>query len=227
MITSEKNRPAIKAIHNLMIRLKGICKRFKCMHIWKQYQDEEEVYYYLHTPIKIFEKGFVLNDWRTVYVGVRKHWITPEEVLSYCEYGYIECTEEMFTGLYLLPTFSEEEFVKLLRKIYPNSIWDDIDKEIIEREIDINKSYYQFWEVKKLSEIIASNKDKKDKLYEVDMIHSEFDFPAKWHSFIYYMPAEEGEKTGINALYNRLIKYANNISQQLIETKIITLSQQH
>ena len=49
---------------------------------------------------------------------VRKHWITPEEVLSYCEYGYIECTEKMFTGLYLLPTFSEEEFVKLLRKIY-------------------------------------------------------------------------------------------------------------
>jgi len=167
MITSEKNKRAIKAIHNLMIRLKGICKRFKCMHIWKQYQDEEEVYYYLHTPIKIFEKGFVLNDWRTVYVGVRKHWITPEEVLSYCEYGYIECTEEMFTGLYLLPTFSEEEFVKLLRKIYPNSIWDDIDKEIIEREIDINKCYYQFWEVKKLSEIIASNKDKKDKLYKV------------------------------------------------------------
>ena len=69
MITSEKNKRAIKAIHNLMIRLKGICKRFKCMHIWKQYQDEEEVYYYLHTPIKIFEKGFVLNDWRTVYVG--------------------------------------------------------------------------------------------------------------------------------------------------------------
>ena len=127
MITPEKNRRAIKAIHNLMIRLKEICKRFKCMHIWKQYQDEEEVYCYLHTPIKIFEKGFVLNDWRTVYVGVRKHWITPEEVLSYCEYGYIECTEEMFTGLYLLPTFSEEEFVKLLRKIYPNSIWDDID----------------------------------------------------------------------------------------------------
>ena len=59
------------------------------------------------------------------------------------------------------------------------------------------------------------------------MIHSEFDFPVEWHSFIYYMPAEEGEKTGINALYNRLIKYANNISQRLIETKIITLSQQH
>lgn len=155
MITSEKNKRAIKAIHNLINRLKGIYKRFKCMHIWKQYQDEEEVYCYLHTPIKIFEKGFVLNDWRTVYVGVRKHWITPEEVLSYCEYRYIECTEEMFTGLYLLPTFSEEEFVKLLRKIYPNSIWDDIDKEIIEREIDINKCYYQFWEVKKLSEIIA------------------------------------------------------------------------
>ena len=83
------------------------------------------------SPLPEKSASFVLNDWRTVYVGVRKHWITLEEVLSYCEYGYIECTEEMFTGLYLLPTFSEEEFVKLLRKIYPNSIWDDIDKEII------------------------------------------------------------------------------------------------
>ena len=37
----------------------------------------------------LFDKGFMLNDWRAVYVGLKKHWFTPDEVLSYCEYGYI------------------------------------------------------------------------------------------------------------------------------------------
>ena len=45
--------------------------------------------------MKIFDKGFMLNDWRAVYVGLKKHWLTPNEVLSYCEYGYILCSKEM------------------------------------------------------------------------------------------------------------------------------------
>ena len=175
----------------------------------------------------LFDKGFMLNDWRTVYVGLKKHWLTPEEVLSYCEYGYILCSEEMFSGMYMSSELSDENLLNLTRKIYPDPIWEKIDDDLYERQIEVSKNYYLFWAVEKLLEIVALGKDKTSKLYEVDMIHSEFDFPADWHSFIYYMPAEEGEKTGINALYNRLIKYANNISQQLIETKIITLSQQH
>jgi len=23
----------------------------------------------------LFDKGFMLNDWRTVYVGLKKHWL--------------------------------------------------------------------------------------------------------------------------------------------------------
>ena len=111
----------------------------------------------------LFDKGFMLNDWRTVYVGLKKHWLTPEEVLSYCEYGYILCSEEMFTEMYMLSELSDENLLNLTRKIYPDPIWKKIDDDLYERQIEVSKNYYLFWAVEKLLEIVALGKDKTSK----------------------------------------------------------------
>ena len=171
----------------------------------------------------LFDKGFMLNDWKTVYVGLKKHWLTPEEVLSYCEYGYILCSEEMFSGMYMSSELSDENLLNLTRKIYPDPIWEKIDDDLYERQIEVSKNYYLFWAVEKLLEIVALGKDKTSKLYEVDMIHSEFDFPIEWHNFIYYMPPKKGEKMGIDVLYDDLIEYIDSSTKQLIESKTIEL----
>ena len=171
----------------------------------------------------LFDKGFMLNDWRAVYVGLKKHWLTPNEVLSYCEYGYILCSEEMFSGMYMSSELSDENLLNLTRKIYPNPIWEKIDDDLYERQIEVSKNYYLFWAVEKLLEIVALDKDKTSKLYEVDMIHSEFDSPIEWHNFIYYMPPKKGEKMGIDVLYDDLIEYIDNSTKQLIESKTIEL----
>ena len=173
--------------------------------------------------MKIFDKGFMLNDWRAVYVGLKKHWLTPEEVLSYCEYGYILCSEEMFTEMYMSSDLSDENLLNLTRKIYPDPIWEKIDDNLYERRQIGGENYYLFWAVEKLSEVVALDKDKRYKLDEVDMIHSEFDWPIEWHNFIYYMPPKKGEKMGIDALYDDLIEYIDSSTKQLIESKTIEL----
>ncbi|EJF42776.1 PF10004 family protein [Capnocytophaga ochracea str. Holt 25] len=118
---------------------------------------------------------------------------------------------------------SDENLLNLIRKVYPDSIWEEINEDLYERQIEISKNYYLFWAVEKLSEIVALDKDKKNKLYEVDMIYSEFDWPIEWHHFIYYMPPKKGEKIGIDALYDDLIEYIDNSMKQLKETKTIEL----
>ena len=171
----------------------------------------------------LFDKGFMLNDWRTVYVGLKKHWLTPEEVLSYCEYGYILCSEEMFSGMYMLSELSDENLLNITRKIYPNPIWEKIDDDLYERRQIGGENYYLFWEVEKLSEVVALDKDKRYKLDEVGFLYANFNYPDDWYPLIYYNPPKKGEKMGIDVLYDDLIEYIDSSTKQLIESKTIEL----
>jgi len=143
----------------------------------------------------LFDKGFMLNDWRAVYVGLKKHWFTPDEVLSYCEYGYILCSEEMFTEMYMSSELSDENLLNITRKIYPNPIWEKI----------------------------ALDKDKRYKLDEVGFLYANFNYPDDWYHLIYYNPPKKGEKTGIDVLYEDILKYIDDSTKQLIESKTIKL----
>ena len=171
----------------------------------------------------LFDKGFMLNDWRTVYVGLKKHWLTPKEILSYCEYGYILCSKEMFSGMYMSSELSDENLLNLTRKIYPDPIWEKIDDDLYERQIEVSKNYYLFWAVEKLLEIVALDKDKRYKLDEVGFLYANFNYPDDWYPLIYYNPPKKGEKMGIDVLYDDLIEYIDSSTKQLIESKTIEL----
>ena len=171
----------------------------------------------------LFDKGFMLNDWRAVYVGLKKHWLTPNEVLSYCEYGYILCSKEMFTEMYMLSELSDENLLNITRKIYPNPIWEKIDDDLYERRQIGGENYYLFWAVEKLSEVVALDKDKRYKLDEVGFLYANFNYPDDWYHLIYYNPPKKGEKMGIDVLYEDILKYIDDSIKQLIESKTIEL----
>ena len=171
----------------------------------------------------LFDKGFMLNDWRTVYVGLKKHWLTPEEVLSYCEYGYILCSEEMFSGMYMSSELSDENLLNLTRKIYPDPIWEKIDDNLYERRQIGGENYYLFWAVEKLSEVIALDKDKRYKLDEVGFLYANFNYPDDWYYLIYYNPPKKSRKIGVEPIYEDILKYIDDSTKQLIESKTIEL----
>ena len=168
--------------------------------------------------MELFNKNIVMKDWGTVYAGLKRQWLTPKEVIKYCEKQNILCSEERFVQLYLALEESVYEFFELIKKFVledgqPPIEWNE-DSTKQDFSI-IPKRYWDFWEIEFLLRIVNSKEDMSEKLNQVAAVHSVFDYPKRWHGFLYYMPIEKGKQSGIKTLYDNLKNYVNRSLKNL------------
>ena len=129
----------------------------------------------------------------------------------------------MFTEMYMLSELSDENLLNLTRKVYPDLIWEKIDDDLYERRQIGGENYYLFWAVEKLSEVVALDKDKRYKLDEVGFLYANFNYPDDWYYLIYYNPPKKSRKIGVEPIYEDILKYIDDSTKQLIESKTIEL----
>jgi hypothetical protein len=46
-----------------------------------------------------FRINKIIDNWGTVYAGLKRQWLTPMEVIKYCESGNIGCSKERLEEL--------------------------------------------------------------------------------------------------------------------------------
>lgn len=157
-----------------------------------------------------FRKGKIINSWGVVYSGLKRQWLTPKQVINYCEEEKITCNKDRLVQLYLALDESLFEFLELIKEFIiedgePPITWNE-DSNVQDFSF-IPKQYWNFWEKEFLLRIISSNNDKETKLHQVAAIHSDFNYPVSWHNFLYYMPPPNDMPLGINKLYDNLLAY--------------------
>lgn len=161
--------------------------------------------------MELFNRRIIIDNWGTVFLGLKKEWLTIKEVFNFCETGYVICNEKRLIDLRLAYADSLFDFFELLKKF----IVEDRQLPIFWNEDStkndfsvIPPSYWDFWELEFLLRIINSEGEKEKKLHQVDLLHSDFNYPASWHNFIYFIPAKSNDPIGIDGLYANLITYA-------------------
>ncbi len=153
--------------------------------------------------------------WGSIYLGLKKKWITPEKIFEFCNKRSITCDDDRLAELYIA---NDNSYIKLLELI-KNYITSDKDPKIVwNEEIEefdfsiIDSSYWEFWELHFLSKIISSEKSEEEKLHLVADLHSDFYYTENWHKFIYYMPAPNNIPIGNSGLYNNLLNYVDTLT---------------
>ncbi len=150
--------------------------------------------------------------WGSIYLGLKKKWITSEKIFEFCNNGLITCDDDRLAELYIANDNSYTELLELIKNYItlnedPKIVWNE---EIEEFDFSIiDSSYWEFWELHFLSQIINSKKTEEDKLHMVADLHSEFYYKESWHKFIYYMPSPDNIPIGNSGLYNNLLDYIN------------------
>lgn len=170
--------------------------------------------------MELFNKNIELKDWGSVYAGIKRQWLTPKEVIVYCEKGNIQCSEERHVELYLSYEDSLFSFLELIKKFVEEDKQPPILCNENSNNSDIScipQEYWFFWEVEFLVRITKLKKDKVFKLYDVAAIHKDFNYPKAWNDFLYYMPQEEGKPLGIDFLYENLERYINQSIRTLLK----------
>jgi len=142
-------------------------------------------------------------DWALVYTGVIKNWLSPEDALSIIDPELINALDpDKISDLYVSQDMGKEAFVKSLEKIKPFTQQELIDASSI-------------WGIYFLQNIYKSEKDIQEKLRDIADIWAMLDYPISWKQFIYYQPAEEGNATGNEALYERFLLFLKEANVKL------------
>ncbi len=160
--------------------------------------------------MEAFKEGIKLNDWGSIYLGLKKQWLTPNEVAKYCEKGNITCNEERLLIIYLTVDESLFVFLELIKQFILEDNLPPInhnEDSLSEDFSEIPSQYWIFWEIEFLLRIIHSNDSKKKKLHQVAAIHSEFNYPVTWNNFLFFMPSPYNIPIGIDAIYSNLLNF--------------------
>jgi hypothetical protein len=163
--------------------------------------------------MEVFKKGLIIDNWGAVFVGLKRQWLTSNEVMKYCDIGKIKCSKARQEQLRLALDESLFDFLEMIKRF----IVEDGDPPIIWNEDSATQDfsifpqqYLNFWEIEFLIRIVNSEEDKTKKLHQVASIHSVFNYPITWHNFLYYMPPPNNIPIGIESLYNNLLNYIDS-----------------
>jgi hypothetical protein len=169
--------------------------------------------------MEIFKYNIKFLSWGEVYLGLKKQWINPNEVISFCESNRVKtCDDTRMVELILALEDSLFTFYEKVKKF----IIEDRDSPIIknedEQERDFNyipSIYWEIWKLEFLLRIDALEISTKEKLEEIAHLFDTFDYPEEWKPFLYYQSPPGGKWLNDNELYNKFNTYLNNKKNSL------------
>lgn len=160
--------------------------------------------------MEIFKEDIVLN-WGEIYLGLKKQWISPTDVLKICNDNDINnCNEDRLVKLYLSFDESLIAFYEEIKKFIIEDSETPIFKNEDESERDLNyipNENWNIWKLEFLLRVVNSSKNTEQQLIEISNYFHEFNFPNDWKEFIYYQPNENVPPLGNNKLYERFKHY--------------------
>ncbi len=140
-------------------------------------------------------KGNLEITWGVLFVGLKKNWLTPHEVVRLTnEYSEkLTCNEDLLVEL----NVNEDDRNMILSLIK--------EKGELEEE-----QAMKYWQKSALLTIKQSQKSIKEKLRDIELQWSRFDYPEEWKDFIYYMPNAKSDSS--EGVYQTFLNYVNNAS---------------
>jgi hypothetical protein len=121
-------------------------------------------------------KKYLPITFSVLYVGLKNNWMKPKEitVLINDNYEKLNCDE------------------KTLFDINVNDDERTIVLEILKNQVETNEyNGIISWQLAHLIAIEKSGLSIHEKLKEIELQWSRFDYPESWRDFIYYMPNEK------------------------------------
>lgn len=142
------------------------------------------------------KKNLIIN-WDTLYVGLKKDWLSSKEVIEFVNSNsnLLSCDEQTLVELNIN---YEDKFYIL--KILETLKVDELNG-------------LRLWQLSQLMNIAESKSPIKNKLNDIEIQWSRFDYPNEWRDFIYYMPIK-----GTNSpedVYQNFLTYLNKEKQKL------------
>ncbi len=140
-------------------------------------------------------KGSLEITWGVLFVGLKKNWLTPHEVVRLTnEYSeQLTCNEDLLVEL----NVNEDDRNIILSLIK--------EKGELEEE-----QAMKYWQKNALLTIKQSKKSIKEKLRDIELQWSRFDYPEEWKDFIYYMPNAKSDSN--EEVYQIFLNYVNHAS---------------
>jgi len=173
----------------------------------------------VNKEMELFKKGIQIDSWGSVYVGLKMNWITPTEVIKFCEEKKITCDDDRFVQLYLAYEESLFAFLDLIKEFVKddgdpliNSIEDSYT---LSQVSDFPKEYWIFWEAEFLLRIVNSAESKETKLDQVASIHPVFNYPESWHPFLVHMPPVGKSAGSSDSVYRNLLSHTEELLKQI------------
>jgi hypothetical protein len=169
-------------------------------------------------PLIIFSKGIKFQYWGELYAGCKAGWISPYDVLDFCENGKIKpANEEYYVMLYLSLDDSLFAFYEQMKNL--------IDKEtlplIIHSEDSLQESlweipslYFKIWELEFLLKIMETPHANEQKIGSIFSLFNQMNYPEAWRPFLDYVPQPNGQLLGYDELYQNFLHY---IQQEIVE----------
>jgi hypothetical protein len=141
------------------------------------------------------KRNNIVLDWLLAYVGVKKNWLSPKDVLETINFEDLDKVDEsIISELYVAVDEPMEVFLNLIKRI------GCISNEVFKIGLWV-------WSISYLNDIFKSDKGISEKLRDIDNVWVMVDYPENWKDFIYYMPVSEGEETGEDKLYKKFVEF--------------------
>ena len=150
--------------------------------------------------MNILTKNNIKLNWDLVDYGLRKGWLSPEQVAdaAFNKFFSERIAEELIVQLEIKKE-DREEFTDFIHALSSSDNSDIV--------IDI-------WELVFLLEIIKTGRTREEKLQNVEVLWADFNYPEKWAPFIYYLPSNN-EVEGTDYLFESLVNYINEEKARL------------
>ena len=169
--------------------------------------------------LEIFKYDLSFQHWGELYLGCKTKWITPNDVLSFCENNKIKLAGETdYISLYLAFDNSLFQFYEQLKIL----VLETNDVPIIKNEDELSENvydyipseYFKIWELEFLLRIKNAPLNNAEKLDEIAFLFDVMNYPEAWKSFLYYQQQENGMLLSNAALYQNFTSY---IEQEILE----------
>ena len=169
--------------------------------------------------MEIFKVNVRFRHFGELYLGLKTGWISPDNVLDYCQNGLITTGNlDRYSELLLALDESLFSFLSLIKKF----ISEDGDVLIIKNEDEqkdnvfdyVPDEYFRIWRLEFLLRINQLPISNTEKLYEIGNLFDSIGYPSQWHSFLYYMNNESSEM-----LYQKYCEYMRTEISELLKSK--------
>ena len=139
------------------------------------------------------KKGNLRITWGVLLLGLEQDWLTPSEVIELVNKHSKKLTID--EGLLVHLNVNEDDKSIILEWLR--------EKGESEKEEAINYWYYN-----ELLSIEQSDKPIRDKLKDIELQWSKFDYPNEWREFIYYLPNEKSSSK--EDIYQLFLNYLDS-----------------